>query len=807
MRFSLAAIVAAAVCANALGQTGGGCSVTVKPNPNFNFTAIANTPVLNDILLWDKDGPFGPLPERILLAGTLTNPGNQTVNHMIVSYDPVAGTWEPVGGGFRPGNGGATAAAVMPNGDVIVTGGFTQIGDTPGGGPLVNAFLIARWDGTQWNAMGSGIQPTSGFGVFDMAVTPSGELIIVGAQQGAGGVASRYITKWTGTQWVAMNNGLNIDVNASLARCVAVSANGTVYVGGQLAGMGNIVRWTGTQWESMGAGLGECFNIVIDPFDQQPIAITNFIPGVPNNQQSQLAKWNGSSWQPLGNSLSNANAVTVGADGRVYAKSGIDLRMLDRRTNTWVPVPGAPQLLYERFFAMPDGDLIAVAVSGQQRLHRFGPPADCPLVATNFDTASDFSANWTHRNFTSTWQGPVVDTTPGKLLPSAEAVTRIANQEPIYYATPATYRGDKSGAYGGRIRAELSGLQTSCVSVGESPAFFDVRLRGLVGGVEQVLVNRSADFATMRDRRVAIIPLTPGGWRVGSMSGPDATAQQLFDALKNFQGLELSVNAPGPLCNTVNFALEDLAMYKQADAVTSFNWNQGTYDWRWTGDGDTTSILVDAEPAGGSSLRSGESATGPWRNYVAPQTLMDGLRNKYGGMIAYKLRTTSTVDNIPLPIVRVEARDVGTLLFFDPNPPATTFTPFFVPLTATELDSSLRGWLVENGTAPLTESFFRRVLDNATAVRIRGEFSQIGDTAWLDDFALSTTFSNPGCDDIDFNNNEVFPEEQDVIDFFNVLAGAECSTCNDIDFNNNQVFPEEQDVVDFFFVLAGGSCV
>ncbi len=66
--------------------------------------------------------------------------------------------------------------------------------------------------------------------------------------------------------------------------------------------------------------------------------------------------------------------------------------------------------------------------------------------------------------------------------------------------------------------------------------------------------------------------------------------------------------------------------------------------------------------------------------------------------------------------------------------------------------------------------------------------------------------SQAGCDDIDFNNNDVFPEEQDIIDFFTVLAGGACPTCNDIDFNNNQVFPEEQDVIDFFTVLAGGTC-
>jgi hypothetical protein len=62
------------------------------------------------------------------------------------------------------------------------------------------------------------------------------------------------------------------------------------------------------------------------------------------------------------------------------------------------------------------------------------------------------------------------------------------------------------------------------------------------------------------------------------------------------------------------------------------------------------------------------------------------------------------------------------------------------------------------------------------------------------------------CDSIDFNNNGVFPEDQDVVDFFDVLAGGACGACNDVDFNNNGVFPEDQDVVDFFTVLAGGSC-
>jgi hypothetical protein len=30
------------------------------------------------------------------------------------------------------------------------------------------------------------------------------------------------------------------------------------------------------------------------------------------------------------------------------------------------------------------------------------------------------------------------------------------------------------------------------------------------------------------------------------------------------------------------------------------------------------------------------------------------------------------------------------------------------------------------------------------------------------------------CDSVDFNQNQIFPEDQDVVDYFNVLAGGVC---------------------------------
>ena len=62
------------------------------------------------------------------------------------------------------------------------------------------------------------------------------------------------------------------------------------------------------------------------------------------------------------------------------------------------------------------------------------------------------------------------------------------------------------------------------------------------------------------------------------------------------------------------------------------------------------------------------------------------------------------------------------------------------------------------------------------------------------------------CADLDFNNDGVFPSDQDTTDFANVLAGADCPTCDSIDFNGDGVFPDDADYTDWLAVRAGGPC-
>ncbi len=64
------------------------------------------------------------------------------------------------------------------------------------------------------------------------------------------------------------------------------------------------------------------------------------------------------------------------------------------------------------------------------------------------------------------------------------------------------------------------------------------------------------------------------------------------------------------------------------------------------------------------------------------------------------------------------------------------------------------------------------------------------------------------CDTIDFNNDGLFPDDADLIEFLSVLSGVDCTTgtCNDIDFNNDGLFPDDADLSAFLRVLSGADC-
>src|SRR6185436_11187622 len=149
--------------------------------------------------------------------------------------------WISLGG--SPGaNDQVNASVVDASGNLYIGGSFTAVGET-------KANFIAKWDGNRWSALGSGL--TGGgignilvpAGVRALAVSGS-DLYAAGHFTTAGGGAANFIAKWNGSSWSALGSGLNSNVYA-----LAVSGN-DLYAGGAFTTAGgvaatNIAKWDG----------------------------------------------------------------------------------------------------------------------------------------------------------------------------------------------------------------------------------------------------------------------------------------------------------------------------------------------------------------------------------------------------------------------------------------------------------------------------------------------------------------------------------------------------------------------------------
>ena len=77
--------------------------------------------------------------------------------------------------------------------------------------PRANGSDVARWNGTNWSALGTGVY--GGF-VFALAAQPNGDLVAAGSFTSVGGVSANRIARWDGAAWTALGSGANDAVRA-----------------------------------------------------------------------------------------------------------------------------------------------------------------------------------------------------------------------------------------------------------------------------------------------------------------------------------------------------------------------------------------------------------------------------------------------------------------------------------------------------------------------------------------------------------------------------------------------------------------
>jgi hypothetical protein len=197
--------------------------------------------------------------------------------------------WVSLNSGVPGANGQVLAIVVDDSGNVCVGGGFTIIG-------TVLANHIAKWDGSAWSALGSGMD----YAVWALAVSGT-NLYAGGYFAGAGGVPANCIAKWDGNAWSVLGSGIGG------GHVYALAASGTnLYAGGYFTTAGgvtatNIAKWDGSAWSALGSGMNSDVDaLAVSGTDLYAGGHFTTAGGVTANY---IAKWDGSAWSPLGSGM------------------------------------------------------------------------------------------------------------------------------------------------------------------------------------------------------------------------------------------------------------------------------------------------------------------------------------------------------------------------------------------------------------------------------------------------------------------------------------------------------------------------
>ncbi len=243
---------------------------------------------------------------RLYLGGEFTNVGDANGDYIVLK-DLYGGNFTSLGTGT---NGIVRALAFGPDGSLYVGGVFTLAGG------VANTARIARWDGTTWYPLSTGIGSGQ---VNAIAVGRDGIVYVGGTFTNHVDANGDYISRWNGTAWSSMSTGMNGEVNAILA-----AKDGSIYVAGSFTladgGAANrIARWDGLNWYALGSGLNGTAYALAELPDGR-IVVGGAFSSAGGNTANRIAAWNGVSWEALGAGFdSDVWALSVDETGLLYA--------------------------------------------------------------------------------------------------------------------------------------------------------------------------------------------------------------------------------------------------------------------------------------------------------------------------------------------------------------------------------------------------------------------------------------------------------------------------------------------------------
>lgn len=185
---------------------------------------------------------------------------------------------------------------------------------------------LAKWDGEKWSGLGNGIGQwwSQGNTVRSFEEMDNG-LYVFGDFKTAGPDSIHALARWDGQKWNAVGKGFK---NAQYASGYALKANGNnLYLGGyfdkagDVAGTMNIAKWNGSSYEALGQGLDEQVNALEMMGGDLYAGGEFFVSG--DSVLRNIGRWDGATWHPLGYGLDNYVYCLKAVNNRLYVGGAV----------------------------------------------------------------------------------------------------------------------------------------------------------------------------------------------------------------------------------------------------------------------------------------------------------------------------------------------------------------------------------------------------------------------------------------------------------------------------------------------------
>ena len=258
------------------------------------------------------DDGSGP---ALFAGGTFTAAGSTPVTR-IAKWNGSA--WSAVGNGL---NNAVNALCVYDDGTgpaLYAGGAFTvALGNVPANNVVVNR--IAKWDGAAWSAVSANAVPADrGFdGPVNALATfddGAGEALYAGGLFSTADLSlASNIASWDGTAWQAAGTGVNdqiwslalFDIDFTGPIDPVLAAGGDFTLAGGVAAS-RVATWSGTAWSALGAGANGSVRALaqLDKGTDAALGAGGDFTSIGGINANRIGYWTGSVWEPMGNGLS-----------------------------------------------------------------------------------------------------------------------------------------------------------------------------------------------------------------------------------------------------------------------------------------------------------------------------------------------------------------------------------------------------------------------------------------------------------------------------------------------------------------------